>query len=1108
MTMQMLKTAIFKVARYACLSTLCLLALSPFTARPLWSQAVGAISGTVQDSSGAVVPQATVSATRTDTGVTQTAVTNGAGLYTFSNLVVGTYNVTVDAAGFSSQSISGVTLDVSQQRSVNFTLVVAGSTQTAVVTAAEPLMNTSDGQLAGLVTQQQLVDMPLNGRSIQNLVLLQPGMAANQGRMGWLAPQWASNGNRGETEVAQLDGADASDAEMGTVQFWNFNVDAIAEFKVLQANYSAEFGQGGGSVTQIVTKSGTNRLHGGAYEFLRNNALDARNYFSTSIPPLHRNEFGADLGGPIIKNRLFFEGEYAGLRETEGEPTIMSVPTAAERTGLVTIGSYQYQVPLNPVAATVLNAYPLPNQPSGQNGPNTYNIDYSVPSSMNQFSVRIDDTISPKDTLFGRATYMNNTNFDNTPVAAIESPEFSDHIFNDPRNYAIGETHIFTPNLVSVALFAVNRQIEGDEPATQTTTLTSLSNGGYSNYGAVSFITKYIETYYNPSERISWNKGRHSITAGIQFRYGQDNGIGVSGEGPNGVYTFEPGTPLLESIPSTNGGPTILAGTGSPSDRVSLMEGADYSYERSTPIPGYGPPGGIVNWGLRVWNLASYIQDNFRMNNKFTLNLGLRYEYQSVPYEIRSRLGAILDQGPQAGTLVVNPQPLYKADRANFAPRLGFAYQFSNKTVLRGGYAIFTNIIPTVYPDQAAVLFPIESTGILTSAPYSLTPLAVSLPNLTSTTGTVIPPAGGTTKIPGNTPVNYAPIAAILGNLSGDWASPEMKNGYTQSTNLTLEQQLPSNIVFTVSGVATDSNTQFNPRYPNGYTGAEPAYAPYSAVTPGLGNVQLFYNQGILHYLALQTQVRKNSRNVQLQANYTWASDLTDNDDIFSGNGNGGDSPNNPSCINPCEYGPAMNNVRNRFIANATYLFPEAWGSLPRMISQGWEMAGIFNVQSGNPFSITSPYGTLQYGVGGDVRPFLLQNAPRNPNHGVPQYFSNSVASDPGAYWSVPTTTSPQPGIGTVQTAPGDLGRNTYTGPSWWNLDFSVFKNTTLPGETTLQLRAEFFNIFNHPTFNSPTQGPTQNFVTGGQLTSPTFGNATATASTERQIQLGVRLLF
>ena len=275
---------------------------------PLMAQARGTIVGIVTDNSGAVVVGAKVKATQTETQIVQTAITTDSGVFALPNLAVGTYDVVVDATGFATNSASGVTLDVSQQRNLEFKLAPAGQSETAVVTADAPLINTTNATLAGLVTEKQVEALPLNGRSIQNLVMLQPGMAQDVGQMGWLAPQWISNGNRGETEVATLDGADATDAEMGTVQFWNFNLDAIAEFKVQQGNYSAEYGQGGGSITQIVSKAGTNQFHGSAFEYIRNNALDTHNYFSTVVPPFQRNELAPPWADPFFAAKRSFSG--------------------------------------------------------------------------------------------------------------------------------------------------------------------------------------------------------------------------------------------------------------------------------------------------------------------------------------------------------------------------------------------------------------------------------------------------------------------------------------------------------------------------------------------------------------------------------------------------------------------------------------------------------------------------------------------------------------------------------------------------------------------------------------------------------------------------------
>ncbi len=249
------------------------------------AQAVGTITGTVSDPSGAVIAGAKVTATRVETGVSQSTVTTGSGSYTIPSLAVGTYNVAAEAQGFKSATAEGITLDVAQQRVVDFKLVLSGVMQTVEVSATPPLINTTNATLAQVVSTEQVENLPLNGRNIEGLMTMQPGVVGYTGGMGWMSNELSGNGNRGETSVGTLDGADASDAEMGTLQFTNFNLDAIAEFKVQQNNYSAQYGQGAGTITQIVSKSGTNQFHGSLFEFLRNSALDARNFFGSTVAP-------------------------------------------------------------------------------------------------------------------------------------------------------------------------------------------------------------------------------------------------------------------------------------------------------------------------------------------------------------------------------------------------------------------------------------------------------------------------------------------------------------------------------------------------------------------------------------------------------------------------------------------------------------------------------------------------------------------------------------------------------------------------------------------------------------------------------------------------------
>ena len=1126
------------VLRSLCAATLFLFTCSPF----LHAQAVGSVTGVVTDPSGAVIPGVKVTATSVATGVSQYTVTGSAGTYTIPRLMVGTYNVTAETAGFKTGTAEGITLDVAQQRAVDFKLALAGVTAKVEVNAAPPLLDTTSGMLGGLVSQEQVQDLPLNGRDITGLVYLQPGVVSNTGSMGWMdgQGQWISNGNRGETMIGTLDDADISDAEMGTLQFTNFNLDAIAEFKVQQNNYSAQYGQGGGSITQMVSKSGGNQFHGSLFEFVRNSAFDSRNFFGGSVPPFKRNELGGTFGGPVKKDKTFFFVQYAGLRQRLGEPNIVPVPTAAERTGTVTITDPnnanfedQLQVPLNPVAQAILNKYPLPNQPNGSLGPNTFNFSFSQPTNDDQFSARLDHHFSAKDTLFARASYVNNIAKETDSWAAeLGGANFSTSNIGQARNYALSETHLFSPTLLNDFTFTLNRGIEGvpEAPAEVTDTDTSFEDGSLATWGPDTFETKYVTTVFDYKDNVAWTKGRHSLNMGGNFRREWDNGTGVTNYGPSGVFNFNAGTPLPVAIPSTNGGSSLPAGTFSPNGLISMMEGADESYNRATAATGYGPPGGgFVWWGLRRSMLSAYIQDDIKATRRLTINAGLRYEYASVPWEVGDRLALPAERGDLYGHFVVNPEPLWQPDRVagDFGPRFGLAFDMGHNTVLRGGLGVFTNMIPTVYPDQALVDFPVASLSSLSNAPYSLTPLAVSLPVLTSTSGQPLAANGNTKSVPPNTPINFAPFAAITGPLIGDYPSDSLRNGYTISGNFTLEHQFAGGIDVQASYVANNGVSLYTQDYPNAMDGAEPQYAPFTQITPGLSELQSFHNGAYSSYNGFQVQARKNSsaHGITFQVNYTWAKDMTDADAVWSSGWNNGAIMENDPLCRKCEYAPASYSIAQRFVANFEYNLPLGrFETLPRRLTEGWKALGIFQAQSGFPFSVTSSYPSLQFGYdtydGIGVRPFLLQKATRNPALEAgcgPQFFSDAVigfdsttCGAPGAgpgstplegvgtgFFGLPIVTSPVTNSAAL-ASPGNLGRNTFTGPGWSNLDFSIIKDTKISETKTLQFRAEFFNVLNQATFGNP----------GNILGSTGFGVITGTATAERQIQFGLRFTF
>jgi hypothetical protein len=1093
----------------------------------LYSQAVGSIVGLVVDQAEAVLPNAKVTAVEKGTQFTRTATTSNAGTYTLSLLPVGTYSVRVEALGFQPKSVD-VTLDVEQRREVNFILAVSGVETRVEVTGVAPTINTTTGTLGGLVNERQVVSLPLNGREITNLMLLQPGMQIETNSSGTFRDRATSgNGNRGTSGAGYMDGIDITNDELGGATFSNFNLDAIAEFRILQNNYSAEHGRGGGTIVEMVTKSGTNRPRGSLFEFVRNDVFDARNFFATSKPPFRRNEYGGAVGGPVWipgvyngKDKTFFFFQAASFRQRRADPVLFPVLTADERKGLVNITGRdgrpdQLRVPVAPEIAAILNKYPLPNSPGGSFGARTFLSTFSAPIDRDQYSARIDHRFSDKDSVFGRFSFSNNRIPITDVAAAALNPSFSNSRRSDWRNAGLTETHLFSGTLINQFRIGVTQTDEFNIPNLFDQTQSKFADGALQTYGTTGggFDLKPLTLMY--SDGVSWTKGRHTMNFGAEFRRVHASYFGSSVGGPNGFYQFASGTPLPVAIPSASGLNDLQPGSPSPNSLVSFMTGRSQFYQRSTSYPGFGPNGGgFAPFTMQRWHFNGWLQDDFRVTRSLTLNLGVRYEYNSVPVEVAGRLAGIVDSpaflGPALfGQMVLNPSPIYQEDYRGWGPRVGFAWKAAPKTVLRGGFGIFTNMPLTQTADQQGFNFPFSGTSATPNLDFKLAPQPVSLPPIRELKGNIVPQNGDTHTIAPNTPVDLRPFGPLLTNLT----TTNFQNGYTMSGNLTVEHELPFDTVLQVGYVMNNAVKLYASQWPNAYVGADPSLTPYSFTSPGLGEFQLTDNHAHSTYHSLQAVFRKQSPRAGLtfQTSYTYSKAIDNATTVFNSGGfaaNSAQLQNDPTCWS-CEKGRASFDFPQRVVVNFTYQPPldRAAPLLPKRLSQGWMFLGIISDQSGFPFTITSPYGTKRYGVdqysGVQVtRPNLIQNPTlKAPGQGPDeQFFSTEVINDARTFgqkfFSVPLDKLAD-GT-TVQAAPGNLGRNTFRTAGFSNVDFSIIKDTRFTEQIQLQFRGEFFNLLNQHAFRVPVF----------RLAAPGFGVASSTVFDSRELQFGLRLVF
>ena len=964
------------------------------------AQVAGAtLSGSVNDPSGAVVPNAQVSAKNTATGVTRTATTDSAGFYSIPNLLPGAYEITTTAAGFSTVVQSGVELAVGAQQQLNIPMKIGETTQKVQVTEAAPAVQLTSSTLSGEVEAQTVRELPLNGRDWTQLATLQPGVAKIETQMSYdtsargnrgFGSEYTISGGRTTFNNYRIDGisvVDYANAAPGDVLGVVLGVDAIQEFSVLTGGFSAEYGRSAGGVVNAISKSGTNTFHGDAYEFLRNSALDSNDFFNVGAgnpkPPFRRNQFGGSAGGPLIKDRTFIFGDYEGLRQTKGITTVATVPSDAARAGMLASGP----IALAPYSKALLALYPHANSAiSGDTGKFVFSGIQAVPENFG--TVRVDHRIGDKDSLFG--TYL----IDN---AEYTQPDVMDlvltHSHTRRQTVSIEETHTFGSSLVNSARIGYNRDYVINQFTTNAVTrpdgthpgddlaLGSMLNqsaprlsvhGITDEFGGVNSGSYYLHVWnsYQIYDDASWVHGSHSVKFGAGVERELYNPIAY--QNPGGRWKFGS---LSDFLTGTN----------------------PISFEA-------GFPNSISPREMRQTIFGMYIQDDWRARSNLTVNLGLRYEMATVLNDAQGKFGSlvsIFDPNPplpaagatapsdmrcgkqfdaaaafgitpQAGTTCDSVGPYYKNPTLHdFEPRLGFAWDpFRNgKTSVRGGLGIY-DVLPLpgyflLQQNQAAPFMVFKSTTA-TANPALTVPGAFSAGN-------------GQTLLAGST----------TSRLAASTIEPDPKRSYMMQWNFNIQRQLDPTLTLTVGYVGShgvhllmrgDDGNMTVPTlvpgagylFPCGYPAAKPSVGPSylscvagrtggtaaagggtsAQVNQAMGVIRYVYWNGSSNYNALAVNLEKRfSHGFQAQFAYTFSKSLDDDSQTIAGDtfANGLNSP--IYFIPKAFYGPSDFNVPNSISINGLWDIPspKSQNAFAKQALGGWELGGIFTVNNGVP---------------------------------------------------------------------------------------------------------------------------------------------------------------
>ena len=1194
------------------------LVASLFAAGPLCAQVdTGAVLGTVKDQSGAVIPGAKLTLTNEGTGFNVSTVAEADGSYVFRPVKIGTYSVEAEYKGFEKIVRQHVTVNVQQQVVVDFTLVPGQVTQTVEVASAAPLLQTQEASVGQVVTARTINDLPLNGRNFTFLAQLAAGVTQGQEDTRGLGASgsFAANGSRPAQNNYLLDGIDNNvdlvDFLNGTAYVVRPPVDAIGEFKIQTNNYSAEMGRSAGATLNATVKSGTNQFHGAAWEFFRNDVLDAANFFENAGNETkgryQQNQFGGAIGGPIKRNKVFFFGDYEGTRIRQAIPYVSTVPTALERLSgytnlseLLTQGGTQgpdalgrtFQLgqvfdpsttrpvacgvadpvtgltapcpsgtstgtpigvvrepfagnilPANRLDANAINLLNLFPAPTSSGLFTNYTSNPILKNTVNQFDVRVDANLSQKDQLFGRVSYSDVPQFIPGPFTGIADGGafYTGYQTASSINIALSETHSFSPTLVNEARLGFNR-IGTSRVQPYATDLGNIpgmfgikdvpqvpDNGGL---GAISFtgLNTLGSNGYLPSleysstaqftDNLTKIHGKHTLKAGLEFQHVKFSILQPpAGRGEwnfGGVYT---------EVPNSTSGNTGLA--------QMLL----------TPIPGTVPGafdfvGGSnqiyasnyanTDMGRNYWGV--YFQDDWKVTPKLTLNLGVRWEYFGQIIENYGAQSNFIPVGPGGPAQFLLTQSRCKtplsadflaaaatdniniacsslpglghSQNTNFSPRIGFAYQITPKLVARGGYGIFyggfENSTIETYVD-----FPFQ--------------FNLSYPSLTPYQPITFLPSGalGTLETGLSALVPLTAAAAPAAGVSFTGEDYHMKTPYTQGYNFTLQYEVTPNQTFQlgyVGNTVRHLGVYINNNSPSELLPPGLNYFLYSPYPDFTGTTYSSF-AGDSYYNALQANFeRRFNAGLQVLANFTWSKCRTDAPDVLNSTAIANDrAPLLPGFGIQGEYGLCDFDIPHVFHLSGTYQLPVGRGkrylanssSFVNQALGGWSTNWILTLQDGQPFTVPSAVTTFS----GNANSIALLVPGQNPiagPHNVNQWMN------PAAFTSPPVATA----IGQTDYAPLGGTNSQLLGPGFHRLDFALFKQFRTSERTSLEFRAEFFNLTNTPNFSAPGFSANGSAAAPGALnyTSPTtFGKITSTRdlqNDQREIQFALKFYF